>query len=193
MDDEPAKPDDLLGFTKYLPSGWSVDEKTPAVGAAEYRGWSLMTGQFWSTSQSGQGRESFFRGRDVIAVADADEWNDKGDPVSDGKRLDSTLLSPWQNVEPGMSIGVSYLSHYRQVDRDADPQKAQLVLRYDDGSHKVLWSRQSASGDAFEISKSESFSATAPAGVEKFRVGWRLYDAANNFYWAFDDPRISVT
>lgn len=192
VEDEPAKPDDLLGFTKNLPSGWSVDEKTAAVGAAEYRGWSLMTGQFWSTSQAGQGRESFFRGRDVIAVADADEWNDKGDPVSDGERMDSTLLSPWQNIQPGMSTKVSYLSHYRQVDRDADPQKAQLVLRYDDGTQQVLWSRKSSSGDAFEISRPESFSATAPAGVEKVRVGWRLYDAANNFYWAFDDPRISI-
>lgn len=191
-DDEPAKPDDLLGFTKNLPSGWSVDEKTAAVGTAEYRGWSLMTGQFWATSQSGQGRESFFRGRDVIAVADADEWNDTGDPVGDGERLDSTLLSPWLNVDPGMSVRVDYLSHYRQVDRDADPQKAQLVLRYDDGTQSVLWSRDSSRGDAFDISKAESFTATAPAGVERVRVGWRLYDAANNFYWAFDDPRITV-
>lgn len=191
--DEPAKPDGLLGFTKELPSGWAVEERTPNVGTAEYRGWSLMTGQFWATSQADQGRESFFRGRDVIAVADADEWNDTGDPVADGERLDSTLLSPWRNVEPGMSVTVDYLSHYRQVGRAADPQKARLELRFDDGSTQVLWRADAADGDVFDISRLESFTATAPAGVTKARIGWRLYDAANNFYWAIDDPRLSVS
>ncbi|GAA4204156.1 hypothetical protein GCM10022252_62870 [Streptosporangium oxazolinicum] len=192
--DEPAKPGGLLGWTKTTPSGWQIDERTPAgSGVTEYRGWSFMTGPFWTTSNTDQGRESFVRGRDVIAVADPDEWDDKGSPVANGLRMDSTLLSPWRDVQPGGRVTVAYTSHYRQVDRTADPQKAQLVLRYDTGAQQVLWSRDAATGDAFEMSRRESFTATAPAGVTRVRAGWRLHDGANNFYWAVDEPAIGVT
>ncbi|MGH8792359.1 MAG: alkaline phosphatase family protein [Stackebrandtia sp.] len=190
--DEPDKPDDLLGWTKSTPDGWEIDEETPDVGATEYRGWSFMTGQFWATSHIDQGRESFFRGRDVVAVADPDEWDDKGNPTQDDHRLDSTLLSPWQDVSGGQEVEVGYYNHYRQVDRDIDPQKVQLVLIYDTGDEEVLWSADSADGDQFDISTYEQFNATAPDDAEQVRVGWHMYDAANNFYWAIDDPEITV-
>jgi hypothetical protein len=190
--DEPAKPDGLLGWTKQLPYGWRIDEHTLEAGVAEYRGWSLMSGQFWATSQPDQGRESFFRSRDVIAVADTDEWNDKGHPSNEGQRMDSTLLSPWLAVSGGQRVTVAFNSHYRQVSRSSDPQKAQLVLRYDDGTRQVLWNRDAAAGDQFEISKAESLSAVVPDTAHYVRAGWRLYDAANNFYWAIDDPQLST-
>lgn len=191
--DEPAKPDELLGWTKTTPDGWEIDEQTPDLGVTEYRGWSFMTGQFWATSEIDQGRESFFRGRDVVAVVDPDEWDDLGNPTQDGHRLDSTLLSPWHDVSAGQTVDVSYFHHYRQVDRDIDPQKVQLVLIYDTGDEQVLWSADSTEGDRFDISTFEEFSQTVPDGASEVRVGWHMYDAANNFYWAVDDPTITVS
>lgn len=190
--DEEPKPDNLLGWTKSTPDGWQIEDQTPDVGVTEYRGWTFQTGQFWATAHADQGRETFFRGRDVIAVADPDEWDDKGNPTQEGHRMDSTLLSPSFDVEPGAEVQISYMSQYQQVDRDIDPQRAQLVVRYDTGDEQELWSRNSTTGDRLEISVSESFTTTAPDGATSARVGWRMYDAANNFYWAIDTPRIEI-
>lgn len=187
--DEPAKPQDTAGWTKQTPAGWSIDERT-TDGVAEYRGWSFMTGEFWTTSEEGQGRGSFVRGRDVIAVADPDEWNDKGNPVGAGKRFDSTLWSPWQDVAAGGAVDLTFTHHYRQV-ASGEPQRAEVVAEYDDGTTQVLWSRDAAQGQVLETSRQVALSTTAPGGdVGQVRIGWRLSDGGNNGYWAVDAPEV---
>ncbi|ARU51553.1 hypothetical protein CBR64_08740 [Cellulosimicrobium cellulans] len=187
--DEPAKPQDTAGWTKETPTGWTIDERTEG-GVTEYRGWSFMTGEFWTTSEEGQGRGSFVRGRDVIAVADPDEWNDKGDPVGAGKRFDSTLWSPWQDVAAGGAVDLTFTHHYRQV-ATGEPQRADVVAEYDDGTQQVLWSRDAAQGAALETSQEVALSTTAPAsGARQVRIGWRLHDGGNNGYWAVDAPEV---
>ncbi|MGI9822656.1 alkaline phosphatase family protein [Agromyces sp. Marseille-Q5079] len=187
--DEPAKPADTIGWTKQAPTGWEIDERTPTVGVTEYRGWSFMDGEFWASSEEGQGRGSFVRARDVIAVADPDEWNDLGDPAAGGSRFDSTLYSPWQAVRPGGTVDVSFLQHYRQSTKDA--QHAEVVAEFDDGTSQVLWSRDASQGLLFEIDQPVSLSTVAPAGdVGRVRIGWRLSDGGNNGYWAVDAPEI---
>ncbi|MET4157242.1 alkaline phosphatase family protein [Agromyces sp. PvR057] len=189
--DEAPKPVFSGGWTKQAPRDWQIDEQTPDLGVAEYRGWSFMDGEFWATSEEGQGRGSFVRARDVIAVADPDEWNDKGNPTASGARFDSTLYSPWQDVRPGGAVDVSFLQHYRQITAGV-PQHAEVIAEYDDGTSQVLWSRDGvADGALFEINQPVAFSTTAPAGdVSKVRIGWRLSDGANNGYWAVDAPEI---
>ncbi|KQZ10723.1 hypothetical protein ASD23_00705 [Agromyces sp. Root1464] len=189
--DEAPKPADTKGWTKQTPAGWAIDEKTPAVGVREYRGWSFMSDEFWATSEEGQGRGSFVRGRDVIAVADADEWNDLGDPAATGARFDSTLYSPWQAVKPGGAVDLSFFHHYRQITAGI-PQHAEVIAEFGDGSSQVLWSRDSAQGTVFEINQPVSLSATAPATASKVRIGWRLSNAGNSGYWAVDAPQISA-
>jgi hypothetical protein len=80
-------------FSHTGPAGWSVDSTTynaygasignsgvpllgdPNYGVDEWEGWSFTTPSFW-TSADTQGREQFALGTGVIAVADADEWDD---------------------------------------------------------------------------------------------------------------------
>ncbi|MFF2272251.1 alkaline phosphatase family protein [Agromyces sp. NPDC058136] len=188
--DEPAKPADTAGWTKQAPEGWQIDERTPAAGSSEYRGWSFMSGEFWTTSEEGQGRGSFVRARDVIAVADADEWNDLGDPAASGARFDSTLYSPWQEVKPGGTVDLTFVSHYRQLSATV-PQHAEVVAEFDDGTAQVLWSRDAAQGASFEINQPVSLSTHATADSRQVRIGWRL-TAGDNGYWAIDAPQISA-
>ncbi|QHC60385.1 alkaline phosphatase family protein [Rathayibacter sp. VKM Ac-2760] len=186
--DEPAKPSDSGGWTKQAPEGWRIDERTTG-GVSEYRGWSFMSGEFWATSEEGQGRGSFVRGRDVVAVADPDEWNDVGDPAGAGGRFDSTLQSPSQRVSPGGAVDVSFVHHYRQMDAEA-PQHAEVVASYDNGVEQVLWSRDASQGVLFDIDQPLSLSTVAPAGATSVRIGWKLTEAGNNGYWAVDAPEI---
>ncbi|MRG61125.1 hypothetical protein GE115_14810 [Agromyces sp. CFH 90414] len=189
--DEPAKPAYSGGWTKQAPEGWAIDERTPAVGVSEYRGWSFMDGEFWATSEEGQGRGSFVRARDVVAVADPDEWNDLGNPAGSGARFDSTLYSPWQPVRPGGAVDVSFLQHYRHMTAGV-PQHAEVVAEFDDGTSQVLWSRDGATqGLLFEVNQPVALSTVAPDGdVSRVRIGWRLSDGGNNGYWAIDAPAI---
>ncbi|MFJ4108387.1 alkaline phosphatase family protein [Oerskovia enterophila] len=189
--DEPAKPEDTQGWTKQTPAGWSIDERTPDVGVTEYRGWSFMSGEFWTTSQEGQGRGSFVRGRDVIAVADPDEWDDLGEPTVSGARFDSTLWSPWQTVGGGGAVNLSFVHHYRQINASAS-QHAEVVAEFDDGTTQVLWERDASQGPLFEISRPVSLYTTAPDDATGVRIGWRLSDAGNNGYWAVDAPQIAA-
>ncbi|NLT29082.1 MAG: hypothetical protein GXX86_01305, partial [Propionibacterium sp.] len=189
--DEAAKPRDLLGWTKETPEGWEIEENTPDLGVTEYRGWSFMTGPFWVSSDSNQGREGFVRGRDVIAVADPDEWDDIGFPTQAGHRLDSTLWSPWSNVDAGGAVDVSFQHHYRQVQRASDPQTATVIAQWDNGEETVLWRRDQSEGSLAEVSTVLDLDTIAPEGATKVRIGWHMF-GANNFYWAIDAPVINA-
>ncbi|MBB1020755.1 alkaline phosphatase family protein [Dietzia sp. E1] len=184
--DEPAKNPDAGGWTKQTPEGWSIDEQTEG-GVTEYRGWSFASGEFWTTSQEGEGRGSFVRGRDVVAVADPDEWSDAGDPAG---AFDSTLWSPWQRVDAGADIDLSFVSHYRQ---HADStQHAQVVAEFDDGTRTVLWERGADAGARFDISAVEELTTTAPEGATQVRIGWSLTTESPETagYWGVDAPEI---
>jgi hypothetical protein len=189
--DEAVKPAGVGGWTTALPSAWSRVDRTPAgTGVTEYRGWRLMTGEFWTTSEEGQGRGSFVRGRDVIAVADPDEWNDKGDPVSGGALFDSTLTTPWLAVRGKTGVQVDYFSHYKQV-AAGQPQKAEVVAEFDNGVKRVLWSADAANGATFDISKAMHLVTAVPNGAGKVRVSWQL-KAGNNGYWAIDGTKLAT-
>lgn len=188
--DEPAKPADSGGWSTKLPKSWSRVDKTPAgSGVTEYRGWRLMDGEFWATSEEGQGRGSFVRGRDVIAVADPDEWNDKGDPVSTGAVFDSALTTPSVAVRKGKGVSVDYVSHYKQV-AAGQPQRAEVVAEFDNGVKRVLWSADAANGAKFDISKAMHLVTAVPNGAKKVRVSWHL-TAGNNGYWAIDGTKVA--
>ncbi|AKU19009.1 alkaline phosphatase family protein [Luteipulveratus mongoliensis] len=186
--DEPAKPAGSGGWSHTLPSGWARTNKVTG-GTTEFCGWNLMTGEFWATSQEGQGRGSFVRGRDTIAVADTHEWNRTGSPARAGQTYDSTLWSPWKAVGHDRSLTLSYESHYRQL--ASGRQKAQVVAQFDNGTSQILWSADAADGDRFDISAHSSLPISVPAGATQVRVGWRLFDAGDNGYWAIDAPRIT--
>ncbi|MFJ5830968.1 hypothetical protein [Streptomyces sp. NPDC093089] len=89
--DETGIPSTVKGWTTTAPSGWSIDDSAmPAGGVTEWRGWSFATGEFWTNIALGQQRETNVRARDVFAVADSDEWDDK---AHDPGQFDSSLIS----------------------------------------------------------------------------------------------------
>ncbi|MEO6529983.1 MAG: nucleotide pyrophosphatase, partial [Specibacter sp.] len=76
--DETAVVADMLGWTHDAPEGWSIDNSAmPAGGIAQWSGWPFATDEFWTNIERNQGRETSVRNRNVFAVADSDEWDDK--------------------------------------------------------------------------------------------------------------------
>lgn len=176
--DETGLPSTLEGWTHTAPAGWSVDNSAmPGGGVTEWRGWSFATDEFWTNTQLGQGRETNVRARDVFAVADSDEWDDKAHGAG---QFDSTLISPAYPVTGGARATVSYASHYK-VD---GPQTGDVSISYGDGAPRLL---KSYRADANTV---ERFTVDVPAGVTSARLHFR-YTGTNSAFWTVD--QVSVT
>ncbi|MGW6916877.1 alkaline phosphatase family protein [Kitasatospora sp. NPDC054939] len=179
--DETGLPASVKGFTHAPGGGWSVDNsRMPNNGVTEWRGWALTTDEFWTRTAPGQERESFTRGRGVIAVADPDEWDDKGSP-STSTVFDSTLVSPSYPIAGKSSLTLGYATHYLQE----GAQRGDVLVSFDGGADTVV---RTYSADA--KNRIESLTVAVPAGAQSVKVKFRMRDARNNWYWAVDDVRV---
>ncbi|MER5873433.1 alkaline phosphatase family protein [Streptomyces sp. NPDC002044] len=175
--DETGIPAATKGFTRTPPAGWSVDNsKMGTGGVTEWAGWAFATDEFWSQSQRDQWRELNVRSRDVFAVADSDEWDDK----SHTGTFDSTLITPKWPVAGGSTKTLSFQTHYRQE----AGQTAQVLVSYNGGAPAVV---KNYTADA--VAKAESIALQVPAGATDVQVRFR-YSGDNNWYWTVDDVRL---
>ncbi|MFE9254757.1 alkaline phosphatase family protein [Streptomyces sp. NPDC006879] len=164
----------VKGFTHTPPVGWSVDNsKMGTGGVSEWRGWAFTTDEFWSQAQRDQWRELNVRSRDVFAVADSDEWDDK----SHLGTFDSTLTTPAWPVAGSSTKTLRYRTHYRQE----SGQSAQVLVSFDGAAATVL---KDYASDA--VATSEALSFQVPPGAQNVQVHFR-YRGDNNWYWTVDD------
>ncbi|WP_406367032.1 alkaline phosphatase family protein [Streptomyces sp. NBC_01546] len=175
--DETGIPAGVKGFTHTPPAGWSVDNsKMGTGGVTEWAGWAFATDEFWSQAQRDQWRELNVRSRDVFAVADSDEWDDKTHTGS----FDSTLITPKWAVTGGTTKNLSFQTHYRHE----AGQTAQVLVSYNGGAPSVV---KSYTADA--VAKTESLNLQVPAGATEVQIRFR-YSGSNNWYWTVDNVRL---
>ncbi|GAB3659699.1 hypothetical protein GCM10027589_20940 [Actinocorallia lasiicapitis] len=174
--DETGIPAATLGWTKTFPGGWTVDNTGMGTGGvAEWRGWTLSNDEFWTSTQTGQNRETNVRARGVFAVAESDEWADK----SFSGAFTSTLVSPNVPVAGRTTLPISFVSHYLQEGN----QRATVLISFDGGPDQQLLQY---TADA--KSRSVSLTAPIPPGAQTAKIKFRLANANNNWYWTVDQP-----
>ncbi|MCX5271563.1 alkaline phosphatase family protein [Streptomyces virginiae] len=175
--DETGIPAGVKGFTHTPPAGWSVDNsKMGTGGVTEWAGWAFATDEFWTQSQRDQWRELNVRSRDVFAVADSDEWDDK----SHTGTFDSTLVTPKWAVSGGSTRNLTFQTHYRHE----AGQTAQVLVSYNGAAPTVV---KTYTADA--VAKAESLALQVPAGATDVQVRFR-YSGTNNWFWTVDDVRL---
>ncbi|MEV6394739.1 alkaline phosphatase family protein [Streptomyces sp. NPDC051907] len=175
--DETRPGADVKGWTTTPPKGWTVDNsRTPAGGVTEWRGWSFATDEFWTNTQLGQGREANVRARNVFAVADSDEWDDRR---HDAGRFDSTLISPDHQLISAAPVTVGYASHYRL----AGPQTGEVYAVWDDGEPVLVKSYRNA------VNTYEKLRLTPPRGASTLQLRFR-YTGANSAFWTVDQVTV---
>lgn len=171
--DETRLPADAKGWTNIAPDGWSIDNsKMPAGGVTEWRGWSFATDEFWTNAERGQGRETNVRARNVFAVADSDEWDDKAHGAG---QFDSTLVSPAYELNGAARATVSYATNYR-VD---GPQTGDVHVSYDGGAPQLVKSYRADSNTV------EHLELAVPQGAKTARLSFR-YTGTNSAFWTVD-------
>ncbi|MHC0432509.1 alkaline phosphatase family protein [Streptomyces sp. O3] len=171
--DETHIPSGVRGFTHTPPAGWTVDNsRMGAGGVTEWRGWTFATDDFWSRSQRDQWRELNVGQRDVFAVADSDEWDDK----SHTGAFDSTLISPKWNVAGDATRSLRFRTHLRH-----EPgQRAEVLVSYDGGTPTVV-----KSYTADTVAQWQEIPLNT-RGADEIQVSFR-YSGDNNWYWTLDD------
>ncbi|MFD4915850.1 alkaline phosphatase family protein [Streptomyces virginiae] len=175
--DETGIPAGVKGFTHTPPAGWSVDNsKMGTGGVTEWAGWAFATDEFWTQAQRDQWRELNVRSRDVFAVADSDEWDDK----SHTGTFDSALVTPKWAVSGGSTRNLTFQTHYRHE----AGQTAQVLVSYDGAAPTVV---KTYTADA--VAKAESLALQVPAGATDVQVRFR-YSGTNNWFWTVDDVRL---
>ncbi|MET8567532.1 phosphocholine-specific phospholipase C [Streptomyces sp. NPDC004783] len=183
----------LLGWTRTSPEGWTVTNATDMPqGTRELQGWTFLSKQFWFPA--GQGRSGFTRSLGVVAVADADDWDDTGSPSARG-RFDSTLTSPAVTIPAGTTtLYLGFDSHYRQE----SPQEAEVVLEFDSGATaRLLHYSSASSGNTNQGTDQQNrlvrLSCPVPSGATSAKAKFRIFNAGNNWFWAIDNIRLGTS
>jgi hypothetical protein len=175
------------------PTGWTIDDSgvpgatNPSIGVTEWEGWAFTSKSWWVQVAQDQNRSQFTRGIGTVAVADADEWDDRGTPSTLGTynaRL-TTPSIPLNGVQPD-SVRLSFDSSWRQEGL----QRAQLTARFDAGPAITLLDWRSQAGNAFKPDATNEFvriNIPNPAGATAMTLEFALLDAGNNWWWALDN------
>jgi hypothetical protein len=186
---DPEITDGTVGFTHTAPKGWAVenDDSMAGVGVDEWRGWSFTTPDFWVDAED-QMRNRFARADNVMAVADSDEFADRGNAPHDFR---TTLSSEEIKVAGESAIELSFDSHYRgwkgqsasvTVEFDGSG-KQQEIVRYDSSSVKDGY-------DGSVINANETVAVDVPEGAKKAVFRWNFEAEANSWYWAIDSVSV---
>lgn len=188
------------GWAQEFGYDWDGDgPSTPApvgVGTAEWQGWSIADKGFWQQADQ-QLRETFTKGSGRIAVADPDEWDDY-DPA--GIDPDSTGVFNARLTSPSINLaGVTQDTVIVQFDSSWRPegnQKAALLVSFDGGEYTqvLLYESDASSPDFKPNAPNETvvLPISNPAGASSMTLRWELYDAVNNWWWAFDNVVVAA-
>ncbi|MFI1581331.1 alkaline phosphatase family protein [Embleya sp. NPDC020630] len=178
--DEAGIPAGVKGFTHTAPEGWSIDNSAmPTGGVTEWRGWSFATDEFFTRAEGGQAREGNVRSRNVFAVADSDEWDDKAHAAG---RFDSTLVSPAYPVQGKAKVDLSYVTDY-QAD---GPQTGDVYVSWDGGEPGLVKSYRA------DTNQVERLTLDVPAGAGTAQVRFR-YTGTNSRFWAVDQVALTAS
>ena len=171
--DETRPGADVLGWTHATPEGWSIDNSLmPSGGVREWAGWSFSTDDFWTNVELGQRRETSVRVRDVFAVADSDEWDDKSHAAG---AFDSTLVSPAYPLTGASTATLAYATNYF-ID---GPQSAEVLVSFDGGE------AQSLKAYTANTNAEERLVFDVPAGAQTAQFRFH-YTGTNSAFWAVD-------
>ncbi|MEV4615569.1 alkaline phosphatase family protein [Kitasatospora sp. NPDC049258] len=176
--DETGIPAAVKGWTHTPPSGWSIDNsRMPSGGVTEWRGWAFATDEFWTAAQLGQSRETNVRARNVFAVADSDEWDDKSHGAG---QFDSTLLSPRYPLNGATRATLNFATNYK-ID---GPQTGDVYVSFDSGTPQLVKSYRA------DVNAFEKLPVTVPAGATTAQFQFR-YTGTNSAFWTVDQVTLT--
>jgi hypothetical protein len=183
------------------PADWMIDSDLPGlddpeIGVREWEGWAFADRAWWAETAGDQRRTEFLKGVGTVAIADGDEWDDKGDPDSLGF-MNTWLSTPAIAIDDAI-LSNSLLLRYSSSWRPENDQKAVVKATYTlgDGSTKEVevqrWTSRSEEVTFHDHETNESVSVDLwnPEGAQSVVVSFGYLDAKNNWWWAIDNIEV---
>jgi hypothetical protein len=197
-------------WTDVPPAGWTVnDSGMPFVndatrGVKEWEGWSFADKDWWVSAAGDQNRSQFTLGHGTVAVADPDEWDDKGNPVNGSPfagYYNALFTAPnisLAGAAPGaarLKFASSWLPECcDDGPNDTNNQTATIRVSFNDGAYTQLMRWESNQGSAFYKDDAPNETVTLnlnnPAGAANVKLEFGLTNAGNDWWWAVDNVEL---
>lgn len=198
--------------TPFNAETWAVDNSQMPVGTVgdndigvlEFEGWRVVDRDWWVQTAGGQGREEFVSASGSVLVADPDEWDDF--PNESGTQspteiglFDTTLRISdidLQGIAPNTARFTFFSSWRPEAFDDGDNtnnQSASFRAIYNDPANTEIdvfvWDSDENSPNFKDDATNEFINVPLanPAGATSVTLEFRLFDAANDWWWAIDN------
>src|SRR5262245_48100397 len=179
----------------------------PNSGVAEFEGWSFVNKDWWIATAGDQDRSQFANARGIIAVADPDEWDDfpSFTPSPDDIAPLPGAVGPFDAKLTTPSISLAGVAanqakvFFHSSWRPEDTQQASLKAIYNNSVTETIlqWdSRETISGSPNPNFKPDApnealtLDLKNPAGATSVKLEFRVFDATNDWWWAFDNLQV---
>ncbi len=186
-------------FTHTPPSGWYIDAagvstiNDPDRGVHEWQGWSFTDKVWWAQTAGGQNRSQFTKANSIIAVADPDEWDDRGtNPTPENLGTYNTFLKT-----PEISLNAvrenTAVLFFDSSWRPEDYQKASIRVSFDGGVFEEIMTWTSTAGENYKAdatNETVSLILNNPPGTANMVIEFGLTEAGNDWWWAIDNLKI---
>ena len=196
------------------PAGWTEDNSgVPGIGDQDnggiddWEGWSFVDESFWVAADDQ--RRSEFRdgfGEGVVAVADADEWDDVNSPADNIGFFNAFMTSPAIDISDAPGLVVEFASSWRDEafdddgiagdpsDDNTNNQTAVLNLTVDGVTTEILrWESDPASAFFKDDAPNELVTVDLQGVTgSSAQLEFGLVNAGNDWWWAVDNVSVSV-
>ncbi|MBM3881777.1 MAG: hypothetical protein FJ387_18980 [Verrucomicrobia bacterium] len=205
-------------WTKDPPTGWTVDNSkmtpqsgadcvllNPDIGRKEWEGWTFANWA-WHVQGDDQTRSLFTKARNTAAIADPDEWDDRGNPDGTCGYFYSFLLTapiPLTGL-PANSVFLRFDSSWRPEAMDdvgpdgvvSNNQTATVTASFDGGApiEILKWDSIAGSPTFHPDSQNETvlLDIPNPTGASQMVLTFGLTNAGNDWWWAIDNILVNV-
>ena len=174
------------------------------AGVREWEGWSFTDKAFWVRVAGDQNRSFFTKGSGIVAVADPDEWDDKGSPVGLCGFYNTFMTTPaidLSTITEG-SLNFTFDSSWRPEGFDdgdgTNNQTGKIRAIYTVGGvaqpavDVLHWDSDTAGAFFHGDNENETVilgisELAAPSGATSVRFEFGLTNAGNDWWWAVDN------
>ncbi len=201
-------------WTQTPPAGWSMNDTgvptvgIPSRGVKEWEGWSFANKNWWVQAAGDQNRGQFTLGSGTVAVADPDEWDDRGAPVNGGSGLAALGYYNALMRTPAIALGstpantarLTFASSWQDECCDdgasrTNNQTAVVRASYNGGStfsEVMKWDSIGSSSTFKNDATNEqvTINLNNPVGATSVILEFGLLNAGNDWWWAIDNVEV---
>ena len=168
-------------------------------GVSEWAGWSFADYSWWVQVAGDQSRSLFSLAKNVVAVADPDEWDDTAHADGAANGWYKTFMTTPEIDVSGIVAGTLFANFHSswRPEFDGNYHQDGYILASYDGAEAVevmTWVSDTASANYHDHNQNEIviLPLNNPDGATKLQLTFGMREAGNDWWWAIDNLVINA-